>query len=42
MKAVQAGNPVHTVVMAALVLLEMTADSRAVVAGSKAAADSAG
>ena len=40
MKAAQAGSLVHTVEMAALVLLETMADSRAVVADSRAAAGS--
>ncbi len=39
-KAAQAGSPVHMVEMAALALLETMADSRAVVADSRAAAGS--
>ena len=39
--AAQAGSPFHTAEMTALVLLAMTAGSRAVVAGSRAAAGSA-
>ncbi len=38
MRAALVGNPVHMVVMAVPVLLETMADSRAIVAGSRAAA----
>ncbi len=41
MRAVVVGSPVHTVVMAAPVLLEKMAGSKAVVAGNRVTAGSA-